>query len=172
MCACRIRATRAQALSAVVERMNGQQHQRCHLASIIVRACACAWCTVRLQRLACHIRAMREHELSAIVEGMNGQQHQRCHKASIIVGACACARACGCACVLACACAYVRASMGIITEHRLLYGGYQNFMKLPAKSCEIIEYFVSCETTQMRGTTILKFSIVTPFMKSDSREWR
>ena len=33
---------RAHVLSAMVGRMNGQQHQRCHLASSIVYACACA----------------------------------------------------------------------------------------------------------------------------------
>ena len=36
-------------VSAMVERMNGQQHQRCHLASSIVCECACA-------RVCVHVR--------------------------------------------------------------------------------------------------------------------
>ena len=41
-------------------------------------------------------------------------------------------RVCMCVCVCVCSCthSFLAASMGIITEHRLLHGGYQNVMKL------------------------------------------
>lgn len=57
-----IRATRAHELSAVVERVNGQQHQGGHQASIIVRACeyarACVCACVRVCVCACVFACM------------------------------------------------------------------------------------------------------------------
>ena len=54
VCVCACACVRAHVLIAMVGRMNGQQHQRCHLASIIVCECACARACVHV-----YIRSQR-----------------------------------------------------------------------------------------------------------------
>ena len=117
---------------------------RCQCRCVHVCACTCAQCDGR------------KDEWTATPEVPPGVQHRVCM--------------CVCFCVCSCTHSFLAASMGIIIEHRLLHGGYQNVMKLQAKSNQITKYFVSCETTQMGRTTIFKFSVVTPFMKNDSKE--